>query len=151
MFDPTQRFLLNAENAAAKVMDGEAIIINFANGAYYSLSGAGARLWSLIQSGWSLEECVGMMTRQFDADTERVRRDVERLVAELLREELIVNADRQPAPAGGDDALPPSDPTYESPQLNIYRDLGDLLALDPPTPGLQASPWGSPDAEEGAP
>lgn len=25
---------------------------------------------------------------------------------------------------------------YEIPKINIYRDLGDLLALDPPVPGL---------------
>ena len=36
---------------------------------------------------------------------------------------------------------------YESPKLNIYRDMGDLLALDPPTPGLEATPWKNPDEE----
>ena len=30
---------------------------------------------------------------------------------------------------------------YESPSLNSYRDMSDLLALDPPMPGLQQIPW----------
>jgi len=30
---------------------------------------------------------------------------------------------------------------YEIPKINIYRDLGDLLALDPPVPGLGDTPW----------
>ena len=30
---------------------------------------------------------------------------------------------------------------YAAPQLNVYRDMGDLLALDPPTPGLELTPW----------
>ena len=34
---------------------------------------------------------------------------------------------------------------YEIPKLNIYRDMGDLLALDPPVPGLGDTPWKDPD------
>lgn len=33
---------------------------------------------------------------------------------------------------------------YEAPVLNIYRDMGDLLALDPPTPGLDTFNWKDP-------
>jgi hypothetical protein len=36
---------------------------------------------------------------------------------------------------------------YEQPQLNIYRDMGDLLALDPPTPRLEATAWKEPGEE----
>jgi hypothetical protein len=35
------------------------------------------------------------------------------------------------------DAPPPASTlAYEKPRLNIYRDMGNLLALDPPTPGI---------------
>ena len=34
---------------------------------------------------------------------------------------------------------------YESPLLNIYRDMGDLLALDPPMPGLAEMNWKEPE------
>jgi hypothetical protein len=34
---------------------------------------------------------------------------------------------------------------YELPKLNIYRDMGDLLALDPPVPGLGDTPWKEPE------
>ena len=36
---------------------------------------------------------------------------------------------------------------YEPPQLNIYRDMGDLLALDPPVPGL-GDPWMDPGLKD---
>ena len=29
---------------------------------------------------------------------------------------------------------------YTTPKLNIYNDMGDLLALDPPTPGFEKQP-----------
>ena len=32
-------------------------------------------------------------------------------------------------------------------RMNIYRDMGDLLALDPPTPGLGDTPWKDPEDE----
>ena len=31
--------------------------------------------------------------------------------------------------------------SYTTPELVIYRDMGDLLALDPPLPGLDEIPW----------
>ena len=36
---------------------------------------------------------------------------------------------------------------YEAPTLNIYRDMGDLLALDPPMPGLADMAWKDPEEE----
>jgi len=36
---------------------------------------------------------------------------------------------------------------YEMPVLNIYRDMGDRLVLDPPIPGLQDIAWKDADAE----
>jgi len=44
-----------------------------------------------------------------------------------------------PAPAG---KLP-----YEPPRLSVYRDMGDLLALDPPAPGLTDIPWKAPPGD----
>jgi hypothetical protein len=66
------------------------------------------------------------------------------LLKELVDEKLILAAD---GVAGGDREQPGQVDTkqsYEPPQLNIYRDMGDLLALDPPTPGLEATPWKDP-------
>jgi hypothetical protein len=66
---------------------------------------------------------------------ERVFGDLRELTRELLAESLMIPA----TPAG-----PPAAPTarvagsapYQPPRLNIYRDMGNLLALDPPTPGI---------------
>ena len=38
-----ERFRVNTEEVAAKVIDGEAIIINLTTGVYYSMDGVGAR------------------------------------------------------------------------------------------------------------
>ena len=51
-------------------------------------------------------------------------------VARLREERLVEDAD-----AGADEALP-APARYEAPELVIYRDMKDLMALDPPMPIL---------------
>ena len=41
----------NEEEVAAKVLDGEAILINLSNGAYYSTDKRGAFIWSWSRPG----------------------------------------------------------------------------------------------------
>jgi len=134
----------NSEEVAAKVMDGEAILINLSNGIYYSMDKVGAVLWELVEKNFSPEEMVGFIINRYDVESERAQTDVERLLKELVDEKLILEADGvadgdREQPRQGDAKQP-----YEQPQLNIYRDMGDLLALDPPTPGLEATPWKDP-------
>ena len=146
MIDLNRRYQLGSEGVVAKVMDGEAIIINLDTGVYYSMDKVGALAWSLLESGHDLTQCIDVVAVKCGAAPEQVSGDLQRLVQELVDENLLVHS-------SGDAALVVDNETemvlpYETPILNIYRDMGDLLALDPPTPGLQLSPWGAPGAEE---
>ena len=144
MFTLKQRVQSNKEEVAAKVMDGEAILINLSNGIYYSMDKVGAVVWELVERNFSPEEMVVSIVSRYEVETETAQADVERLLKELVDENLILAAD---GVAGGDREQPGQVDTkgpYEPPQLNIYRDMGDLLALDPPTPGLEATPWKDP-------
>lgn len=144
---PSDRFQRDSENVAAKVMDGEAVIINLANGMYYSMDNTGAVTWAMIAAGCSLDEVATALAGRYDVSRERALADVDRLVGELLAESLLVPAGHGLAalhaeedPSGG--KLP-----YEPPILNAYRDMGDLLALDPPVPGFKDIPWNEPGDE----
>ena len=144
MFTLKQPVQPNKEEVAAKVMDGEAILINLSNGIYYSMDKVGAVVWELVERNFSPEEMVGSIVSRYEIETETAQADLERLLKELVDEKLILAAD---GVAGGDreqrGQVDTKEP-YEPPQLNIYRDMGDLLALDPPTPGLEATPWKDP-------
>ena len=62
------------------------------------------------------------------------------LIQDLVQENLVV-ASENSNPALGSFAPEQKDKLpYELPKLNIYRDMGDLLALDPPVPGLGDTP-----------
>ena len=135
----------NEEEVAGKVMDGEAIIINLSNGIYYSMDKVGGFIWEMVERRHSLETIVELISTRYDVSTEQARADVERLVGQLVEENLVKGADGE-VPKGEGPGLGVEEKlVYESPQLNIYRDMGDLLALDPPTPGLENTPWKEPD------
>ena len=139
------RFHSRDEEVASKVIDGEAIIINLANGIYYSMDKAGALVWELLQTGRSLEEVIDAVAGRYDVAREQGESNVRDLVQELVQENLIIPLENgTPAPAEREMEQQMRMP-YEIPKLNIYRDMGDLLALDPPIPGLGDTPWKEPD------
>ncbi len=131
----------NEKEVAAKVMDGEAIMINLSNGIYYSMNNVGGLVWEMIEGRHSLEKIVEGVLSRYDGSAEQVRADVERVVAELVQENLVKVSDEE-LPLGESLSWDSEQRlAYESPQLNIYRDMGDLLALDPPIPELAETPW----------
>jgi hypothetical protein len=147
MLTPQSRLRPNEQEVAAKVIDGEAIIINLANGIYYSMDKVGGLIWEMLAGAHSLEEVTTAIIARYDVSREQAQADVERLAAELVQENLLMIATN-----GGEQEKIVAHESqeklaYEAPTLNTYRDMGDLLALDPPTPGLQGIAWKDPDDE----
>jgi hypothetical protein len=135
------------DEVAAKVIDGEAIMINLANGIYYSMDKVGGLIWEMLEGGQSLEEMIATIIARYDVSLEQVKTDIEQLVDELLRENLVTVAENVAHPNGKVELGQQEKLPYETPKLNIYRDMGDLLALDPPTPGLETIAWKDPGDE----
>ncbi len=141
------RLYINEEEVCAKVMDGEAIIINLSNGIYYSLEGVGGTVWQMIELGYSLEEMIQAISAHHTVSSETVKLDVEKLVQEMVQENLIKVSNEQNPQKETQNLEIQQNGSYESPTLNIYRDMGNLLALDPPMPGLTDMKWKAPETE----
>jgi hypothetical protein len=144
MLSLKDRLQPQGNEVAAKVMDGEAIIINLANGIYYSMDKVGGMIWEMIEGKHSLEEIITTTVARYDASPEQVQTDIERLADELLRENLVTVWDGDAASDERSAAEQSTRLTYETPRLNVYHDMGDLLALDPPIPGVAETPWSDP-------
>lgn len=140
MLNPEARLTTNEEQVAAKVMDGDAILINLSNGLYYRMVGAGGWIWSLIESRHSVGEIAEVVSEHFTLASTDILPDIQRVASELLVEELIrIAGDEQPASAVT--AAPAEMPTqYQAPILEKYSDMADMFALDPPLPGLANVP-----------
>jgi Coenzyme PQQ synthesis protein D (PqqD) len=134
----------NAEAVVAEVIDGEAVLIDLTTGVYYSLAGVGGSIWSLIEAGSSVDGIVEAIAGRYEASREQVEADVAGLVGELERQKLIVVAEGGPAGLRDPQAPPDGKLPYDTPELKTYRDMGDLLALDPPLPGIREIPWTAP-------
>ena len=137
------RLALNEADVAAKVMDGEAIIMNLANGYYYSLTGSGAFVLEQLVAGRSLAETADALTRRYAVSEAEAIADVEGLAVQLVEEGLMQGRGDAPVAAVASswdgDAV-----AYEAPELEAFTDMADLLALDPPMPGLARTPWQDP-------
>ncbi|MGE3843731.1 MAG: PqqD family protein [Vicinamibacterales bacterium] len=136
------RFLLpSTDRVAAKVMDGEAVIIDLESGVYYSLSDVGGRAWELMEAGCSLERIALVIHEESGVDLNRVTADIGTLFAQLKEERLVVDAGEGEEPSSIPPASGPGAREYATPALQVFRDMQDLLALDPPMPGLKDIPW----------
>ena len=136
---PTRRITPNTKEAVGKVLDGEAIIINLVSGAYYSTAGVGATIWQAIEKGWTVRQIVAVVVAEYEVEESVVRLDVDRLLGELSDEHLVSFDDADEAEVHGAVSAATRRP-YEPPVLNIYRDMSDLLALDPPMPAFGNPP-----------
>jgi len=142
MLDPQSRLCPNREDVAAKVMDGEAIMINLSNGTYYSMDGVGGLIWDLVDREHTLGDIASAIGATYDVGSEQVWSDLHRLAAELLEEELVRASETEGRLDNHVEfARPTERQPYVPPVLNVYRDMADLLALDPPMPGLTAPTW----------
>lgn len=131
-----QRLEIRAGDVAAKEIDGEILVMNVGNGMYYSLDGVGAVTWRLLVAGHSLGEVAAALAESFDVDPVVAYDDVTDLAIRLM-DEALVSVSVEPGPVSAADvAVSESAFEYRAPRLNSYSDMADLLALDPPMPGL---------------
>lgn len=137
------RLALKEADVAAKVLDGEAIVMNLANGYYYSLTGTGAFVLERLAAGHSLAETADALTRRYAVSETAALADVVALATQLLDEGLVRSRGDAPVEAVATPADRAED-AYESPELESFADMADLLALDPPMPGLARTPWQDP-------
>jgi len=129
----------NEQQVAAKVMDGEAILINLTTGAYYSIPSTGGFIWSLVEQKLSIDDIVRSVTAHYDVPRSQAEADVLRLGEELRAEGLITVAPS--ATASGVAPQPVGSPLpYQAPTLEKFTDMAEMFALDPPLPGLASTP-----------
>lgn len=128
-----QRFRVNTPTVTHEIIDGEAVIINLDSGNYYSLVDEGSFIWSLVEKGASASELQNVILQTYQGDAQEIDRGVQELLAQLQQENLIVPVDE--AEEAADLQTPNNDnhekPLFNSPSLNKYSDMQELLLLDP--------------------
>lgn len=134
---PTTSLRVNAPGIACEVMDGEAVLINFEHGIYYSAQGSGGMILERLAAGASAAELIELVQAHASppASRDEISAGVLEFLQSLLKEALIVEV-----PAGAQAASGAAAPAasgsaacapFVRPMLHKYEDLKDLLLLDP--------------------
>ena len=123
------RYRIREPEVAVETFDGEAIIIDFGSGSYFSVSRTAAEVLDMIAAGQAVGDIVTFLETEYPSAANQIADDVRHLIDLLLEEQLIV-ARQQPADTR---RLPPapSEQTYEPPQIDKFEDMQELLLLDP--------------------
>jgi hypothetical protein len=110
----------------------EVVAIYLPTGAYHSLDGVAGDIFLALSSGGAVApQLASDLAARYDAPFETISQDLAALLGQMSDQSLIVPIDVPPsgsqAPAPGRDARMP----YKAPSLQTYKDLQDLLLLDP--------------------
>jgi len=113
-------------------LDDEVIAINLETGAYFALDDVAADCWTLLVGSASTEAVVDAICSRYDVDRATAADDIERFIATLESEGLLV-ADDDGADGSPAVELPPNGDrrAYVAPSVNKFDDLEELLLLDP--------------------
>ncbi len=128
MISPESAMRIRREDISAERLDGDVIAVNLGTGAYFSLSGSAADVWTAASSGSPAETWLKALD---DAYGEEVPRDqVEALLRSCVEHGLMEPSD----PVKTDPPLLPSDfprTQWVEPTLEVFTDLQDLILVDP--------------------
>ena len=120
------RFRLNEPDVTFEAFEGETLVIHLGTGNYYSLRGSAPVVWPWLAAGYTAAEIVAAVGAGGGADFPAA---LERFIASLREEKLITEraeAAALPALSCAATAEP-----LAAPVLECYRDMQDLLLLDP--------------------
>ena len=133
-----KNYVPNENQVISKIIDDEAIIIKLEQGVYYSLNELGSLIWKMIVEKNTSSSIVDYIIANYSVDISQAKQDVENLLDKMHEEQLIIPSEESVAPIveHKSDKLP-----YVSPEIEAYRDMQDLLALDPPVPGMNDVTW----------
>jgi hypothetical protein len=127
-------YRVNDPAVVYQAFTGEVVLINLETGNYYSLSKAGADVWSLIVTGTNTADLEERIVRQHIGEPAAIRGAVGQFLQTLADEKLIVPNEAVEAPAAANPASPSAAAErvpLDGLELQKYSDMQELLALDP--------------------
>ena len=140
-------YRVNSPKVIFENIDGELILVHMEKGAYYTTDEVGAILWDLIESKATVGEMGAVLRAEYEADPGEIDASVAAFIDRLTGEDLVSRED-----AAGNHTPPRRAPVstrrpFRPPTLQSYRDMQDMLALDP-IHDVEAAGWPVPKADD---
>jgi hypothetical protein len=85
------RTVVRASDACLSSSVGpDTVILHLDSGTYFGLDPVGTRIWELLQEPRAVSEIAGAVSAEYEVEGPRCRRDLDRLLTELLDRGLAV-------------------------------------------------------------
>jgi hypothetical protein len=136
---------INAPQVIHESIDGEVIVIDLGTGSYYSLKDSGAAVWdALDRTGGATErDLVHALEARYEGSREQFEAGVQYLLNVLRDEGLVVEAETAGLPAAILEEAAGTRVAFETPRLEKFTDMQDLVLLDP-VHEVDATGWPQP-------
>ena len=86
---PLSAMVVVADDVLSSDLGTEHVLLNLRDGTYYGLEDVGSRIWKLVQKPVSVAEICEAIVETHEVDPERCRRDVVKLLGELVKRHLV--------------------------------------------------------------
>jgi Coenzyme PQQ synthesis protein D (PqqD) len=121
-------FTVDASRVVHETIDGETILIALDTGSYYSLTGSGPEIWSLLAVGHPVEAAAQALAERYPQQSQEAASELRRLAVELEREGLLVPGPAAAATVAVGEGQPGA---FTAAALERYTDMEYFLRLDP--------------------
>ena len=139
-------YRVNSPRVIFENIDGELILVHMERGAYYTTDEVGAVLWGLIESRCSVAEMCDALRSRYDADSGVIEDAISMFLARLVEEDLVCNGGSSSAGPKPEGAPVGEKRPFRPPTLQSYRDMQDMLSLDP-IHDVEAAGWPVPKSD----
>jgi hypothetical protein len=123
---PDTRFKIIDHKVAHEIIDGEAVVIHFDSGNYYSMNGVSSQVWQWLAAGASRRQILGAFRELTPEQVQSIDGFAESLVTEEVLQRL-----PEPTAAESLPEVPAHTLTFEEPKFVKYNDMQNLLLSDP--------------------
>jgi hypothetical protein len=123
-------FCVASGNVHSQKFEDEVVVLDTKSGLYFSLRGAAADVWSLVEARASREVILTSLAERYDGKTEVIIAAVDYCLTEFTAKGLI----REMPSNGGSQPLPTlglAKHAFAEPLIDEFNDMQGLLLLDP--------------------
>jgi hypothetical protein len=128
-------------------IDGELILVHMEKGTYFNTDEVGAFIWTMVEGRATATEIVHAVEARYDDVGENIPGAVRRFLARLVDEDLAIEDRDTDAPRAAAPPAPARRQAFVVPALQAFRDMQDMLSLDP-IHDVEAAGWPVPKLDD---
>jgi hypothetical protein len=96
MSNSKPRQVIKAPDVLLQDLEGEAVLLNLANGQYYGMDQNSFHMYRTLISSGSVQAAYVALAQEYEVEPDQLRTDLDQFLAHLLENGLLVYADDQP-------------------------------------------------------